>query len=250
MEKNCFENLISKISGEIPEAKIKNLSADSFEVKTEKTTHLITWDRKKKVVSLKNGEKTLSTWMLDEEKTSPKDIKMIAADFKEGITSKPKAQKQNKKKNQNEESNVTGLFFANRMVNIFPELKEEIRAEKESFSSFRAATFAKNCILPKVNDLLSSAKGGNPEVKKFGKLLSDLYKNAALDVRSIITMGILNNLENPEPLTPNLSDELQKAWQHSLKYKGKKVKPEKIKKKKQSFMSKALEYQNQMENKK
>ena len=99
MEKNCFENLISKISGEMPEAEVKNAGEESFEVKTEKNTHQITWDTKKKVVSLKKDGKTLSTWMLDEEKSSPKDIKMIAADFKEAITSKPKAKGQSKKKN-------------------------------------------------------------------------------------------------------------------------------------------------------
>ena len=61
-------------------------------------------------------------------------------------------------------------------------------------------------------------------------------------------MAILNNIENEEYLRNNLSDELKTAWNFAKKYKGKKVKPEKEKKK--SWMSKALEYQNEMENQK
>ncbi len=91
---------------------------------------------------------------------------------------------------------------------------------------------------------MNNSKNSIPLIKKLGKLLSDLYSNGTKDVRSIITMVVLNRIENTAPLQECLSEELKKAWEHSLKYKGKEVKPEKIKKR-SSLMSKALEYQNQ-----
>ena len=86
-------------------------------------------------------------------------------------------------------------------------------------------------------------------IKKFGNLLSDLYHSGTLDTRSVITMGILNGINDKtaeENLKATVSDELVRAWNASLKYKGKNVKPEKLKTKK-SFMSKLLEAQKNME---
>ena len=247
LNKNYFENVLSKISEEIPEAEVKRLNEENFEIKTKKETYEISLDKKKKIIIISNSEKTFSSWMFDEEKLSSKDIKMIISDFKEIITSKPKVK--NKKRNPNE-SNVTGLFFANRMANIFPDIKDKILREKESLSEFKAVKFTEENIFPKINNLLNTSKSGDPEIKKLGKLISELYSNGTLDVRSIITMCILNNVQNQDCLKPNLSDELKKAWECSLKYKGKKVKPEKPKIKKQSFMAKMVSYQNQIEDNK
>lgn len=253
MEKSCFETIANKLSEEIKEAEIKKLSEDTFEVKTPQKTCEIKADRNKKVIILEavseDSRKILSTWMFDEENISQRDLKLIISDFSGIISQKPKKEfKQTKKKSSKGENGMTGLFFANRMVNIFPEIKDDIKEEKENYSEFRAVKFTKEIILPKINELLATKKSGSPEVKKLGKLLSDLYSSAGIDVRSIITMAILNNIENEECLRNNLSDELKTAWNFAKKYKGKKVKPEKEKKK--SWMSKALEYQNEMENQK
>ena len=35
------------------------------------------------------------------------------------------------------------LFFCNRLVNVFPSLKDDIRFEKEHYPSFRGVTFAR-----------------------------------------------------------------------------------------------------------
>lgn len=189
--------------------------------------------------------KVLSSWLLDDESFTQKDADMISKDFIDTMAGKGKSPvKQGKKKSSSDESNVTGLFFANRMVNIFPELKEEIQAEKECYAEFRSAIFAKEHIAIKVNELVRDRKE-KARISKFGKLLSDLYQNGNLDARSIITMVILNSIEDEagvNNLKPNLSDELQKAWEAALKYKGKTVKPEKPKKK-NSFMSKVLSAQ-------
>lgn len=188
--------------------------------------------------------RTLSSWLLDDS-ASQKDADMISKDFIDTMAGKDKPSlKQTKKKSSSDESNVTGIFFANRMVNIFPELKDEIQKEKECYDEFRSATFAKEHIAPRVSNLSCEGKE-KIKISKLGKLLSDLYQNGNLDVRSIITMVILNGIENENAinnLKPLLSGELQKAWDASLKYKGKNVKPEKPKKK-SSFMSKVLNAQ-------
>ena len=253
MEKSYFETIANKLAEEIKEAEIKKLNENTFEVKTPQKNCEIKVDRNKKVILLEavseDSRKILSSWMFDEENISQKDLKLIISDFSEIISQKPKKEfKPAKKKSSKSENGMSGLFFANRMVNIFPEIKDAVKEEKENYSEFRAVKFTKEIILPKINELLNTKKSGSPEVKKLGKLLSELYSNAGLDVRSIITMVILNNIENEECLKNNLSEELQTAWNFAKKYKGKKVKPEKEKKK--SWMAKALEYQNEMENQK
>ncbi len=190
--------------------------------------------------------KALSSWLLDNDSANQKDAEMIAKDFIDAMVGQEKSavKQQTKRKSSADESNITGLFFANRMVNIFPELKDEIQTEKECYIEFRPAIFAKEHILPKINELLCEEKE-KTKINKLAKLLSDLYQNGNLDVRSVITMAILNNIENEvavNNLKPSLSEELQKGWHAALKYKGKKVKPEKPKKK-SSFISKALSAQ-------
>ena len=60
-----------------------------------------------------------------------------------------------------------------------------------------------------------------------------LYENGDMDVRSIITMVILNGL-NPqmvqEKLVPLFTEDMQKGYKAGFKMKDKKVKPEKVKK--------------------
>ena len=131
---------------------------------------------------------------------------------------------------------------------MFPELKEKIQSEKKETGDIKIATFTETEILPCVENFLVSEKN-NSKIKKFGNLLSDLYHSGTLDTRSVITMGILNGINDKtaeETLKSAVSDELLKAWDASLKYKGKKVKPEKLKTKK-SFMAKLLEAQKNME---
>ncbi len=252
MSKSCFEefyNLISEFE-QMKKFEISQPEKDKILLKKENQTYEIFHSASEKRIVLRNDNANISTWLFDDENLSKKDLNMIAQDFAEALNqSTPKTAKNAKKKCPNDESNVTGLFFANRMVNIFPEIKDDIYIEKECYSEFRAVTFTKEILIPKINNLLSNPKANHMEIKKLGKLLSDLYSNASLDVRSIITIGLLNNLNNEAVLQNFLSDELKKAWQHALKYKGKKVKPEK-QKKKASFMSKALEYQREGQNQK
>lgn len=254
MNKNYFETVCEIISQTDKISNFKEIekSENNFEFYANEKHYLINVDSQKKLIILNiidnenNLSKNLSSWLFDENTLTQKDVNDISSDFIETISIKEKSvhKKSSKsQKNSSDNTNVNDMFFANRIVNFFPELKEKMQIEKNSYETFRTATFTKNEVLPTVNDFLKS--GDKSRISKFGKLISDLYKNGDLSVRGMITIIILNNSDDlQEKLIPYISEELQKAWQSAKKYKHKIVKPEKISNKK-SFMSKVLEAQNQ-----
>lgn len=256
MGKTAFETICENVIQNDKISKFKSQYSEKNKciVKSEDLKYEIFYDIELSKIVLKlvteDSERILSSWLLEESSTPQRDIQMISNDFIEIIFGANKTfTKKLKKKASKDESNITGLFFANRMVNIFPDIKQEIYIEKACYTEFRAVHFTKEILLPKINKLLSDPKHNIATIKKLAKLLSELYSNATLDVRSIITMCIFNNLENNNAMDEFLSEELKKAKEHALKYKGKKVKPEK-EKKKTTLLSKALEYQQQTENQK
>ena len=87
-------------------------------------------------------------------------------------------------------------------------------------------------------------KGNKKELEKLGVLLSRQYGNGDIDTRSIITIVIINSLEKEdyEKLYEYFDEKLQKYSKGARRYKGKTVKPEKVKKKK-SFMADTLQKQ-------
>ena len=77
----------------------------------------------------------------------------------------------------------------NRLVGIFPDLREEIAEERSWYGMVRGVTFAKEHVLPKIESLLSS---GRPEqIKRLCDILGDMYAAGDMDVRSIITIVLL-----------------------------------------------------------
>lgn len=191
-----------------------------------------------------NQWKNIAVWLFDPETDSTKEAESIAADFVEtveGPKRKAIVQQQNKKKKKSDEGNVDPLFFCNRLVNVFPSLKDDIRFEKEHYPSFRGVTFAREKIVPQVQYLLRTP-GEQQRKEKLFTILDDVYNVGDLDVRGIITMVILNSIEGDAAETAReaMTPALQKAWKNSLKYKGKNVKPEKKKKPKKSFMGSTL----------
>lgn len=187
-----------------------------------------------------NEWKTLATWMFDPEVDTQKEANSIANDFVDNCTSSTaikriKSTKKRKKKGD-DEGNADPLFLAKRFVALFPEVKEEIKIEEDSYYPFRGVTFTRTSIVPRVLQLVHS--GNKQLINKLGALLSLQYANGDADTRSIITIVILNSIPDDEqqPVMDVLSEDLQKAWKAALKFKGKKVKPEKPKKKKQSMV--------------
>ena len=250
MEKNYFEIICESVNNEVigKEFECKK-SENDCTFKKNNDDYKIVYDGEKQVVYLKKvsakGEyKNVSAWSVSTESFTQKDVEMISKDFVQTITgyeNKTNNKQVRAKSNDQDDNTVDSLIFANRMASIFPEIKEDVRIEKECYSQFRGAMFTKEKVLPLINDLLSSGKNKNKAQKLF-KVISELYENGNLDVRSIITMVILNGIKGEKEINlaeQMVSDKLKKAWQAASKYKGKKVKPEKIKKK-SNFLSKTL----------
>lgn len=254
MAKNCFESVFESVekNGRMEKFSPKKLSEYSAEFSKDDVVYVISYDVSSSLISLflkiedSEENKKLASWLLDFEKFTSKDVTMISNDFIDIMAEKPSCSVKSKakKKIKSEEEGVTPLFFANRMANAFSELKPKIQEEKEQFGGIRAASFSQNEILPCIERFISEEKNER-KLSKFGKLLSDLYHDGDLSVRSMITIGILCRIEDAslvEKFKKAISDELKKAWVASNKYKDKKVKPEKINKRK-TFMTRMLESQ-------
>ena len=183
-----------------------------------------------------NDWKTLATWMFDPDHDTMKEANSIAGDFVDAISTPvaAKRMKQTKKSKgkKDEDGNADPVFLMKRFVAVFPELKDEIITEEDSYYPFRGVTFARASVVPKVNALLKN--GSEADIKKLGGILTAQYANGDLDTRSIITAVILNSVpeEYDEKISEQLGADLQKAFKHSKKLRGKNIKPEKEKKQK------------------
>ena len=193
-----------------------------------------------------NDWKTLATWMFDPDVNDMTDVNSISNDFVEAVSA-PKAIKRAKqtKKSKNkkeDEGNADPIFLSKRFVALFPELREEIITEEDSYYPFRGVTFTRASIVPKVNQLVKS--GSEADLKKLGSILSTQYTNGDTDTRSIITAVILNSIPSDydDKIDGYLSDDLKKAAKYSRKLRGKNIKPEVEKKPKKSVAQRLEKY--------
>ncbi len=189
-----------------------------------------------------NEWKTIATWMFDPAADSEKEAESIGNDFVDNVSSpvfKQAARPKKKKKKDSDDGSGDPVFFSKRLINVFPELRDEIRDEQDSYEEFRAVTFTREHIVPKVHELLSS--GTDSEIDKLSEILSAQYSYGDIDTRPLITIVILNSITEQtqkDSIKRNMSDDLLKAWAAAEKYRGKKVKP--AKQKKQSLMQKLM----------
>ncbi len=202
-----------------------------------------------RVCGMSDGEpdnewRTIATWIYDPATDGEREAQSIGNDFADSLAG-PRivaASKQQKRKKKSDDEGGDPVFFSKRLLNVFPELKDEIRYEENHYEAFRAVTFTREHVLPKVHELLDS--GDKERTAKLCKVLNAQYDYGDLDTRAIITIVILNSVTDTaqqELLREQLSDDLNKAWKSAAKYRNKKVKPQKQKKKKQSFMQKMME---------
>lgn len=189
-----------------------------------------------------NEWRTLGTWMFDPAADKEREAESIGNDFADTL-SVPKVvaqtRQQRKKKRNSDDGNGDPLFFSNRMVNIFPDMKDEVKTEENSYELFRGVTFARASIVPRVLELMQS--GDAKQIDKLAEVLSNQYSYGDQDTRAIVTMVVLNAVtdeKQKEMLKEEMSEELKKAWKAAEKFRGKKVKP--AKKQKRSFMQKMM----------
>lgn len=195
-----------------------------------------------------NDWKTLATWIFDPEVNDMSDVNSISNDFVEAVSAakaiKRAKQIKKSKSKKEDEGNADPVFLSKRFVTLFPELKDEIIMEEDSYYPFRGVTFARESIVPKVNKLV--AAGSAADLKKLGSILSAQYTNGDADTRSIITVVILNSIPSQydEGIDEYLSDDLKKAAKYARKLRGKKIKPEVPKKQKQTMAQRLEKYNN------
>jgi len=180
--------------------------------------------------------KSISIWLFDAETDSLAQAESIVNDFVETIQGPKRAAalKTKKKHKKDDESNADPLFFFNRFVGIFPELRDELNDEKAQYGDVRAVHFAKEHLVQRVEALCTQTTRQD-NIKRCCDLLNDMYAVGDMDVRSIITIVVLNGVENETAIgnmKPLFSEDLKKCYVAGLKFKGKNVKPEKKKKEK------------------
>lgn len=249
--KKAFELIVGKVEAELVKAgyeKQKVAAENDNELVALFTSHNVAYSvvyyKDKQQMVLRsctmtedgpdNEWKTLATWLYDDETATQKDAESIANDFIEGVSGAvaiKRAKQIKQKKKKDDDGTADPKFLAKRFVTFFPELKEEIKNEEDCYFPFRGATFAKEHIASRVDTYIKRAT--KPELEKLAGAFNLQYGNGDVDTRSIITIVILNSLENQEfyTLSEYFDDDLKKASAATRKYRGKTVKPEKPKKK-------------------
>ncbi len=259
--KKAFDFIVSKVEEELTKSgyiRQKVSSDDSSELVALFTSNTIAYsvayikDREQMVLRSctmtedgpDNEWKTLATWLYDETVSTQKDAESIANDFVEGVSGSiaiKRAKQVKQKKKKSDDGNADPKFLAKRFVTFFPELKAEIKDEEDCYYPFRGATFAKEHIAPKIAQYIKRANKN--ELEKLAGVFNTQYGNGDVDTRSIITIVILNSLDEAEfkTLSEYFDAEFAKTANAARKYKDKTVKPEKPKKKNVSKASTLLQ---------
>ena len=154
-------------------------------------------------------------------------------DFAETIIGPKQIAVQKRKKARDENGDIINdpLFFSNRMIAYFPDLKDDIAYEKAHYTSFRGITFADEKILPRFREYVKTSN--KRDIEKLSKSMGELYDAGDLDVKGIITYILLNSIESDEKFEEfiaGFTPELKKIARASRDLRGKKIKPEKPKK--------------------
>lgn len=143
------------------------------------------------------------------------------------------SRKLSKKDRESDESSA--VFFVNRIPSVLPECREPLLMHKDYFEMLLPNKFCEEVVVSAVTRLLSD-KSRKAQAEQFFAFLCKMYDSGDMDVKSIITMTILNSItgeERIEYVEGLLSDTLKKAWKSARKFIGKQIKPEKESKYKQ-----------------
>lgn len=181
----------------------------------------------------------LSQWLFDDTDGTMSDAESIANDFTEiveGSKRRELVQTAKKRRKKDEENNADPQFFLNRLVPIFPELRDAMNGERIVYGQIRPAIFAKEHVAPKCEALARDYPDSEP-LKRLCTILCDMYGVGDMNTRSVVMYGVLNNIADEkaiENIMANFTDgcDLQKVYTHARKLIGKNIKPEKVKKQK------------------
>lgn len=152
---------------------------------------------------------SLSVALLEAETANDKDARYVANEFSETLVEHygTKAQKPVKNKLPQPVSKAaakSGMVtydantLANRFTAIYPELREEYKANCEKYGVFLPEDFFVKHGNAVVHETI---RENNPtKMKKLFNLLNDIYEDGNNDVQSIIAVTILGSMENNQEM--------------------------------------------------
>ncbi len=157
----------------------------------------------------------ISLSLLDSETADHKDVKYIVNEFSETLveTFGTKTQKPTKSKLPTPVSKAAAKSgsvsydpntLANRFTAIYPELREEYRANCEKYGQFLPEDFFVNHGTAVVLDTI---KENNPtKMRKLFNLLNDIYEDGTNETQSLIAVTILGAMDNDQEMLANCVD--------------------------------------------
>jgi hypothetical protein len=188
----------------------------------------------------------------DDEASDVREAASVANEFSDTLGGNlsaavvPTASRKPAKKDK-ENDEASAVYFVNRIPNVLPECREPLLQHKEHYEMLLPNKFCDEVVNAAVAKLLSD-KSKKSKAEELFKFLENMYNLGDMDVKSIITMTILNSItgeERIEYVEGFLSSDMCKAWRMARRYIGKEVKPEKESK----YQEKSKEYRSQLENK-
>lgn len=128
-----------------------------------------------------------------------------------------------------ENDETSAVYFVNRIPAVLPECREPLLQHKEHYEMLLPNKFCEEVVNAAVAKMLAD-KTQKGKAEEFFTFLEKMYGMGDLDVKSIITMTILNAITGEERIAyveGLLSSDMNKAWRASRRYIGKNVRPEK-----------------------
>lgn len=149
-------------------------------------------------------------------------------------------------KKDKESDEASAVYFVNRIPSVLPECREPLLQHKEHYEMLLPNKFCNEVVTAAVAKMLGD-KSKKTKTEEFFKFLENMYISGDMDVKSIITMTILNSITGEERIAyveGFLSADMNKAWRMARRYIGKEIKPEK----ESRYQKMSKKYRSQLEN--
>ena len=189
--------------------------------------------------------------LTDDRASDVREAMSVANEFSENfgggaplVVNVPAASRTAAKKERDSDESST-IFFVNRIPSVLPECREPLLQHKEHYEMLLPNQFCGEVVNAAVAKMLSDKKQ-KKKSEEFFAFLEKMYYSGDMDVKSIITMTILNNItgeERMEYVEGLLSADMNKAWRAARRYIGKTVKPEK----ESTYQQMAKKYREQIQ---
>lgn len=160
--------------------------------------------------------KRVSTNFFDLDSFDEKDIKSFSNELTETLEVKfgANAVKNSKKVKtpvpvsrsavRNGSQSYDANTLANRLLALYPQLKEPYRANFEKYSDFMAEEFFDNYATPLIIGTIKSRS--QKDCTKLFRILNDIYESGLNDTQSLIAVTILGKMENDPQMLETASE--------------------------------------------